>query len=255
MFANQRRSEILHRVQEQKTVSVNELSEKLNVSAATVRADLNAMEKQGLLTRTHGGAMMKEKDDIDKKYAVREKKHRSEKQRIAAMAFEYIEDDQCIILDASTTCFELAKFIKESSKRLTIVTSGLTTATMLKENPNLTVIIIGGIVRSGSNSIEGLIGHELLKKVNVDILFTSAYALNASDGLTDFSLYEVELKREMVAVARKTIALVDNSKLGKSSIATFAKIEDIERLVTDQALSSELATHFLDVKVPVDIAN
>lgn len=61
MFANQRRSEILHRVQEQKTVSVNELSEKLNVSAATVRADLNAMEKQGLLTRTHGGAMMKEK--------------------------------------------------------------------------------------------------------------------------------------------------------------------------------------------------
>lgn len=67
------------------------------------------------------------------------------------------------------------------------MTSGLTTATMLKENPNLTVIIIGGIVRSGSNSIEGLIGHELLKKVNVDILFTSAYALNASDGLTDFS--------------------------------------------------------------------
>ncbi|EUJ28189.1 DeoR/GlpR family DNA-binding transcription regulator [Listeria cornellensis] len=255
MFANQRRSEILHRVQEQKTVSVNELSEKLNVSAATVRADLNSMEKQGLLTRTHGGAMMKEKDDIDKKYAVREKKHRSEKQRIAAAAFEYIEDDQCIILDASTTCFELAKFIKESTKRLTIVTSGLTTATMLKENPNLTVIIIGGIVRSGSNSIEGLIGHELLKKVNVDILFTSAYALNASDGLTDFSLYEVELKREMVATARKTIALVDNSKIDKSSIATFAKIEDIELLVTDQALSPDLAAYFSATKVPIDIAN
>ncbi|MBC2002402.1 DeoR/GlpR transcriptional regulator [Listeria booriae] len=255
MFANQRRNEILHMIQEQKTVSVQELSEKLNVSAATVRTDLNAMEKQELLIRTHGGAMMKEKEDIDKKYAIREKKHRSEKQRIAAVAFEYIEDGQCIILDASTTCFELAKFIKESTKRLTIVTSGLTTATMLKENPNLTVIIIGGIVRSGSNSIEGLIGHELLKKVNVDTLFTSAYALNASDGLTDFSLYEVELKREMVATAHKTIALIDNSKLGKSSIATFAKIDDIHRLITDQSLSPELTASFQTAKVPVEVAN
>ncbi|WP_241434173.1 DeoR family transcriptional regulator [Listeria riparia] len=67
MFANQRRNEILHMIQEQKTVSVQELSEKLSVSAATVRTDLNAMEKQELLIRTHGGAMMKEKEDIDKK--------------------------------------------------------------------------------------------------------------------------------------------------------------------------------------------
>lgn len=257
MYADERRNKILEIVIEKETVSVNELTELLNFSAATVRSDLTQLEKQGLLNRTHGGAMIKEKgiDVVDKKYEVREKKYRTEKQRIASYAIKHIEEGQCILLDASSTCFELATLLRDSTMRLTVVTSGLSTASLLKENPYLTVIVIGGIVRSSSNSVEGLLGCELLRKINIDILFTSAYAFNTKDGLTDFSLYEVELKREMVAVTNKTIALLDHSKINKNSIATFAHTREVDVLITDQEVSDEINEYFTSHRKVIEIAN
>lgn len=178
-------------------------------------------------------------NQIDKKYEDREKKFREEKQRIGLRAFQYIQEGQCILLDASTTCFELAKYLRETKLRLTVVTSGIATAAMLKENPFLTVIIIGGVVRNASNSVEGLLGMELMQKINIDLLFTSAYAFNIKDGLSDFSLYEVELKKVMVSVSNKVIALLDHSKMDKSSIATFALPNEIDLIITDKEVSEE----------------
>jgi DeoR/GlpR family transcriptional regulator of sugar metabolism len=256
MFADQRRNLIIELLAEKGVVTVNDLTGLLNISAATIRSDLNQMEKQGLLIRTHGGAMMKQdvSEPVDKKYEDREKKSRAEKQRIGQRAFQQIQEGQCILLDASTTCFELAKYLRDTKRRLTVVTSGLATASMLKENPYLTVIIIGGIVRNASNSVEGLLGEELLRKINIDILFTSAYAFNIRDGLSDFSLYEVELKRVMVSVANKVIALLDSSKINKSSIATFARPDDIDLFITDQELSDEVADYFITNNIQVEVA-
>ncbi|KHD85270.1 DeoR/GlpR transcriptional regulator [Bacillus ginsengihumi] len=256
MFADQRRNKILEIVTEKGTVTVNELTSLLNISAATIRSDLNQMEKQGLLNRTHGGAMIKEEDSelLDKRYEEREKKFRVEKQRIGSNALKYIQEGQCILLDASTTCFELARYLRDVKIRLTVVTSGIATAVMLKENPYLTVIIIGGIVRNSSNSVEGMLGEELLQKINVDILFTSAYAFNIKDGLTDFSYYEVELKRKMVSVASKVIALLDHSKMDKSSIATFARPDEIDLLITDKEAPEEITDYFVNHGIALEIA-
>jgi len=255
MFADQRRNIILEMLTEKGTVSVNELTDLLNTSAATIRSDLNQMEIQGLLIRTHGGAMMKEDeaDPIEKKYEIREKKFHAEKQRIAKSALKYIQEGQCILLDASTTCFELARLLSDAKIRLTVVTSGIATAAMLKENPYLTVIIIGGIVRNASNSIEGLLGEELLRKINIDILFTSAHAFNSKDGLSDFSYYEVELKRVMVSVANKLIAMLDHSKMNKSSIATFARPTEIDLLITDKNVSDEDREFFSSNQIELEI--
>jgi DeoR/GlpR family transcriptional regulator of sugar metabolism len=255
MFADQRRNMILEMITEKGTVTVNELTGILNTSAATIRSDLNQMEMQGLLIRTHGGAMKKEEaaDPIDKRYESREKKFRDEKHRIASRAFQYIQEGQCILLDASTTCFELARLLSDARIKLTVVTSGIATAAMLKENPYLTVIIVGGIVRNASNSIEGLLGEELLRKINVDILFTSAYAFNIKDGLSDFSYYEVELKRVMVSMANKVIAMLDHSKMNKSSIATFARPTEIDLLITDKYLSEEVSDFFSANQIGLEI--
>jgi DeoR/GlpR family transcriptional regulator of sugar metabolism len=255
MFADQRRNMILEMITEKGTVTVNELTGILNTSAATIRSDLNQMEMQGLLIRTHGGAMKKEEaaDPIDKRYESREKKFRDEKHRIASRAFQYIQEGQCILLDASTTCFELARLLSDARIKLTVVTSGIATAAMLKENPYLTVIIVGGIVRNASNSIEGLLGEELLRKINVDILFTSAYAFNIKDGLSDFSYYEVELKRVMVSMANKVIAMLDHSKMNKSSIATFARPTEIDLLITDKYVSEEVSDFFSANQIGLEI--
>jgi len=259
MFADQRRNLIIEMLTEKGTVTVNDLTSLLNTSAATIRSDLNQMEKAGLLTRTHGGAMLKEKVEeadpvFDRAYEIREKKFRAEKQRIGYSALKYIHEGQCIFLDASTTCFELAKYLSESKKRLTVATSGIATAAMLKENPYLTVIIIGGIVRNASNSVEGLLGEELLRKINIDILFTSAYAFNTRDGLSDFSLYEVELKRIMVAVANKVIAVLDHSKINKSSSATFAHPNEIDLFITDKDVSEDVSAYFAANGIDLEIA-
>ncbi|WHY67668.1 DeoR/GlpR family DNA-binding transcription regulator [Neobacillus sp. SuZ13] len=260
MFADQRRNLIIELLTEKGVVTVNDLTSMLNISAATIRSDLNQMEKQGLLLRTHGGAMLKaeetnkETDQLEKNYEIREKKFRAEKQRIGNKALNYIQEGQCILLDASTTCFEFAKYLSETKMRLTVVTSGIATAAMLKENPYLTVIIIGGIVRNTSNSVEGLLGEELLRKINIDLLFTSAYAFNIRDGLSDFSLYEVELKKVMVSVANKVIVLLDHSKVDKSSIATFARPNEIDIFITDKPVSEEISHFFAANGIELEIA-
>ncbi|APB37280.1 DeoR/GlpR family DNA-binding transcription regulator [Weizmannia coagulans] len=247
MFADQRRKAIQDLLAEKGTVTVNELTGLLNTSAATIRSDLNHMEMQGLLIRTHGGAIKKDSQEPDlgeNNYEIREKKFRAEKQRIGKAALKFLQEGQCILLDASSTCFEFARYLKDINMKLTVVTSGISTAVMLKENPHLTVIIVGGIVRNSSNSVEGLLGEELLRKINIDILFTSAYAFNMNDGLTDFSYYEVELKRKMVAASHKVIALLDHSKIDKSSFATFAQPEEIDILITDKEVTEEMNRFF-----------
>lgn len=243
MYTDQRREKILSILQDQESVSVNELTELLQVSRATIRSDLNYLDQNNLLVRTHGGAMRSKEDEIlkiDKNYDVRKQKNLAEKSEIAERALTYIESGECIILDASSTCYELAKLIDKSNLKLTILTNGLRTASLLKENFNLTVILIGGVVKGSSNAVEGLLGIEILKKLNIDTLFTSAYAISSSGGLSDFNLYEVELKKKMVEVAARTIALVDSSKFEKKSIATFAQLDQLDMLITDQNISPEV---------------
>lgn len=247
MYTDQRREKILSLLQEQESVSVNGLTEVLNVSRATIRSDLNYLSKNNLLIRTHGGAIHSKEDEtlkIDKNYDIRKQKNIDKKTQIAKKALAYIQPGECIVLDASSTCYELAKLIDQSDLKLTILTNGIRTASLLKENFNLTVILIGGVVKGSSNAVEGILGIEILKKLNIDTLFTSAYAISSSEGLSDFNLYEVELKKRMVEIAPHTIALIDSTKFEKKSIATFAKLNQLELLITDDQLLDEVKKYY-----------
>jgi DeoR/GlpR family transcriptional regulator of sugar metabolism len=247
LYTDQRREKILTLLQEQESVSVNGLTEILGVSRATIRSDLNYLSKNNLLIRTHGGAIRSKEDEtlkLDKNYDIRKQKNIDKKMEIAKKALPLIHSGECIILDASSTCYELAKLIDKSDLKLTILTNGIRTASLLKENYNLTVILIGGVVKGSSNAVEGILGIEILKKLNIDTLFTSAYAISASEGLSDFNLYEVELKKRMVEIAPQTVALIDSTKFEKKSIATFAQLNQLESLITDDQLLDEMKKHY-----------
>ncbi|GAB3063461.1 DeoR/GlpR family DNA-binding transcription regulator [Virgibacillus ainsalahensis] len=255
MFASERRNKIMHLLDEKKRITVKELATYIGVSEATLRTDLNKMEVDGLLKRTHGGAIHNDYIDNDTSFSVREKKNKKEKSQIAVEASQYIEEKQCILLDASSTALEMARYLKEQSTRLTVVTSGLQSALELKENPDITVILIGGVVTNGSTSIEGTLGISILDHVNIDIMFTSANGFSVEKGLTDFNLYEVELKKEMVKRSRKVIAIIDSSKIDTNSSAVFAKTEQIDALITDKPIndeiSSKLSNYNVDVIAPI----
>lgn len=253
MFASERRDNIIQFLQKQKRATVKELASQIGVSEATLRTDLNRMETDGLLTRTHGGAVLNTEEENDTSFSVREKKNKQEKIQIAKKAYEMIEEKQCILLDASSTALELARYIKSKPMRLTVVTSGLQSALELNNNPDITVILIGGMLTKGSSSIEGTLGLSILDYLTIDMMFTSSNGFSIESGLTDFNLYEVQLKKEIVKKAKKVVALIDSSKIEKNSSAVFATLDQIDKLITDKPIDHNLSKEILrnDIEIVV----
>jgi DeoR/GlpR family transcriptional regulator of sugar metabolism len=237
MFAPERRKIIMDKLYASQRVTIKELSEEMNVSEATLRTDLTKMEEEGLLKRTHGGALLTEDSENENRFSTRERKNKEEKSAIAKQAMELISNSQCIMLDASSTALELAKILKETRIQLTVVTSGINTALELNEHPDITVILLGGIVKRGSFSLEGSLGVSILDQIHIDLMFTSANGFSLEAGLTDFSVYEVELKKAMVNASKKVVALLDHTKFNQNSISSFAFLDEIDVIITDCDLS------------------
>lgn len=243
MFAPERRRIILEKLHERKRVTIKELSSEIKVSEATLRTDLSKLEEDGLLVRTHGGAILPEDLELETSFSIREQKNKDDKFAIASEAIKLIADDQCIMLDASSTALELAKILRDTPIRLTVVTSGINTALELNNHPDITVILLGGILKRGSYSLESSLGVSILNAVHIDMMFTSANGFSLQNGLTDFSVYEVELKKAMVKASQKVVALLDHTKMNKNSIASFASLDDIDLLIT----TSRMDDH--DIKI------
>ncbi|MDM5333498.1 DeoR/GlpR family DNA-binding transcription regulator [Ureibacillus composti] len=246
MFAEERRKRILELLQERKRVTIQQLAEAIRVSDATLRNDLTTLEKQKLLKRTHGGAILGDDFENDYNFSVRELKNKNEKTIIAQKALQLISDNQCIMLDASSTAMELAKLLVNVKKRLTIVTNGMNTALELNGNPDFTIILIGGIIQKSSMALEGSLGVNLLDKINIDTFFVSANGFTTLQGLQDFSVYEVELKKQMIKQSSKVVALLDHSKFNKTSIATFASIQDIDFIITNKPVDTAQMNEMLN---------
>jgi len=239
MFALERRKIIMEKLYARQRVTIKELSEEMDVSEATLRTDLTKMEEEGLLLRTHGGAILTNELENETTFSNRERKNKNEKTAIAKQAMQLISNAQCIMLDASSTALELARILKTTTMRLTVVTSGIITALELHDHPDITVILLGGIVKKGSYSLEGNLGTNILDQINIDLMFTSANGFSLETGLMDFSVYEVELKKAMIKASNKVIALLDHSKINKNSIATFASLDQIDLIITDCDISNE----------------
>jgi DeoR/GlpR family transcriptional regulator of sugar metabolism len=255
MFGPERRNIILDKLLEQKRVTIKELSNLIKVSEATLRTDLTKMEEEGLLKRTHGGAILEEQMDNDTSFSTREQKNRVEKSAIAKEALSLLSNGQCIMLDASSTALELARMLNDTNMRLTVVTSGINTALELNNHPNITVILLGGIVKKGSYALEGTLGLSILNQIHIDIMFTSANGFSIESGLTDFSMYEVELKKSVVKASSKIVALLDHTKFKKNSIASFASTDEIDIIITNTEMPAEYVNKLTNHQVEIITAD
>jgi DeoR/GlpR family transcriptional regulator of sugar metabolism len=234
MMADERRSLLIEYLTKHQRATVKELSVQLQVSEATLRTDLNMLEEEGVLRRIHGGAVLTEQPvptGSSFSFSAREKRNIAEKAAIGRKAMDYLQEGQCILIDASTTALELAKSLKRTQIKLTVVTSGIYTALELKDNPYLHVILIGGVLRMGA---------DILGKIKADILFTSPAGFKLDSGLMDFNIYEVELKRKMVESASRVISLMDSTKFNVGSIASYAETSLIHDFITDTGAPPEL---------------
>lgn len=245
MLTSKRHDDILHLFEQNERMTTKELSELMNSSPTTIRSDLNYLESLNLIKKFHGGAALVKKNETinDLIFSNRENLNNKEKNLIADEALKHINDGQCIILDASSTSLVLSKKL-DKFKRLTVVTNGIYNMLVLKDMPNINIIFIGGVVTKDSGSIEGLLGEDLVKNISADTIFFSAHGFSRNEGATDFNIYEVSLKKLMIERAKKKIALLDSSKLGKTSVASFCDFDDIDLLITDKKSDTLIVTNF-----------
>jgi DeoR family fructose operon transcriptional repressor len=250
LFAEERRNKILEYILEHKKATVTQLCGIFKVSIATIRNDLRELENNTLLTRTHGGAIVRSrtKDELDLNQ--RRVQNVQEKQRIAVSALNLVEDGDTIILDGGTTVTELAKILKRKIN-LTVITNDLGVALIVEDMP-VNLILLGGIVRNNFHCALGAAGIKMLSEVSADKVFFGANCFSVEKGATVPDMLLAETKKAMIASAAKVFILCDSSKFGKNSLAQFATLSQIDVLVTDQisdSMKEKLEENDIDVVI------
>jgi len=241
LYLQERRSTIEALIAENGRVSVEDLTLKFGVSSVTIRNDLATLEEAGILRRTHGGAIAFSSNSslADPIFAERQTVQAEEKDRIGQAAAALVEDGDIIALDNGTTAYFVARYLGERRK-LTVVTNCLPIAVELENRPGITVMVTGGVVHSGAMALVGEWARNNLSTINIDKAFVTSKGIALDEGLTDINSFIVETKRTIVSVARQTIAIVDHTKWGRKSFASFAAMEEVDRVITDAGAPQEM---------------
>jgi DeoR family transcriptional regulator of aga operon/DeoR family fructose operon transcriptional repressor len=239
-FARERRNSISRLVDERQRVRVTDLAGVFGVSAVTIRKDLLALEHEGRVARTHGGAIALEASREEGPFDIRERLQEAEKRAIGAIAARMVIDGESIALDASTTALSVARHLKERGQwdRLTVITNGLRIAVELAGTPGITVVTPGGTVRWEAMSV--VRGSDVFDRFNVQKAFVGAVGFTIDVGLSDATDEEAEVKRSMVSGAREVVAIVDHTKWGRVAFATFCPTDRISAVITDSKAPFEM---------------
>ncbi len=234
MLATDRPAFILKEIEARGSVSVVDLAERLQVSLMTIRRDLVELERAGLVRRVHGGAVNARGRGFEPPLLLRSSQKREAKALIGRMAAELVADGDSLALDIGTTTYELARNLV-GRRNLTIITPSLHIANLLLNEPDMNVIVTGGIVRHGEASLIGDLAVRAFEGLFVDRLFLGAGAVDSHAGVTEYNWDDALVKRAMTKSAKETILLADASKFERVAFASVVPLSDIHRLVTDEA--------------------
>ena len=235
MLNEERRRHILEILNHDGRVLVTDLARQFRTSQVTIRKDLDILEAEGRLHRSHGGALPSRASALDDPtLREKEKLHRKEKLKIAAAAASMVQEGQVVILDSGTTTTAIARTLR-TFQNLTIITNAVNIAAELSGS-SLDVILTGGTLRKNSFSLVGPIAEETLRRLNADILFLGVDGFDVQQGLTTPNLLEAKVNRAMMDVARVVVAVCDSSKFGRRSLSSIAPTSGVHRLVTDRGI-------------------
>lgn len=238
MYAAERQQEILRLAHESGRVDVLSLAEEFQVTAETVRRDLKALDRAGLVRRVHGGAIPAGRLDFEPDLAERDAVAAEEKDRIAQAALAELPADGSVILDAGTTAARLAAAIPVDSAP-TVVTHALPIAARLADHPGTTLHLVGGRVRHRTRAAVDAWALRAYAEINADVVFLATNGFSPDGGLTTPDLAEAAVKRAMIAAARRVVLLADSRKFGKEHFARFGDLSEVDLLITDTGLSPD----------------
>jgi DeoR/GlpR family transcriptional regulator of sugar metabolism len=254
VFARERQQAIASLVDANGRARVSDLARRFGVSAVTIRKDLVVLEDERRLVRTHGGAIAPTEGGPELAFDVRERLQRDEKSRMGAAAASIVSDGESIVLDASSSTVYIARSLKARGAwhGLTVVTNSIRIASELAGHRGITVLMIGGRVRWEALSVVGPLGDGMFRRINVQKAFLGAPGFTIEAGLSDTE-EEAQIKRSMVNAAREVYALVDHTKWGRISSATFCRTDRLTGVFTDDSAPADMiaALRGLGVQVVV----
>lgn len=237
MFSIERQSLILENLERDGKVDVNLLASRFSTSRETIRRDLRDMEASGILKRTHGGAVLSagsHSEGYEYPLMVREVQHYEEKQRICKAAALLVEDGDTIFLDNSSTTIGLLRYVPRNIK-FTVVTNSI--QIMLEagklNSSNIVVIGLGGVLNVKNYSLTGMLSRNFAQNFFPDKAFMSCRGVDEKSGMTDASILEIEVKRDMLSRSKQFILLADYSKFGLVGAVYMGGLNEIDILVTD----------------------
>ncbi|RIO17962.1 DeoR/GlpR transcriptional regulator [Mammaliicoccus sciuri] len=232
-----RRNEIVQYVNEHERISVEELIKKFNVSGATIRSDLRALEEMDKLQRIHGGAKSINASHTEYPYKDRTKIHKTEKDKIGKFGSAYITEHDTIFLDAGTSISALIKYLP-TKFHYNLVTCALHTAMESSQLNNVNVHIIGGTIRSALQEVVGPKAISELKNYHFQTAYISISGMN-TQFISENHIFSADIKKQVISNAEKVIVLADSSKEEKIHLEKVCSWNDVDILITDINISDE----------------
>jgi DeoR/GlpR family transcriptional regulator of sugar metabolism len=257
VFADERQAQIAELVSTQGRARNGELARRFGVSEPTIRKDLSALQRRGLVKRTHGGAIALH-PLVDRELAGREATHRDAKHAIARVCLGLIESGDAIFLDSGTTIGSLAAALAaeplERRSNLSVLTNTLEVARVVAELPSIEHVLLGGQLRPASGSVIGALTLHDLQRFTVDIAFIGVSGFSDL-GISVGSVAEAEVKATVIERARRVVVPVDHTKVGATDFARICELDEIDTVVMDRAnpqIEQLCASHEIELMVAAE---
>jgi DeoR/GlpR family transcriptional regulator of sugar metabolism len=225
-------------MQGSRAIPLNDLAERVGVSGSTLRRDLRELQEAGVVRLVAGRVEAPVLPGAEMPFTLRMLDNRDEKQRIAKAALGLIQNGETIFLTGGTTVLDLA-YLLRGQRHLTAITNSLRVANALLDQPGIELIILGGRVRSGEQTLHGLLAEWGVQQVRADKLFFGIQAVSAQHGLTHGQMVEVSTDRALADAASQVILLADHSKLGRVAAALVLPLSKVHTLITGAEISPE----------------
>ena len=252
LFLEERQDAIIEMLARDGKVRVKDLSDKFKVTEDCIRKDLGALEKQGRLKRTYGGAVML-RENI---HAVEVSKHRltdvEAKRRIAQTAMKLINDKDMIFLDISTSNLALAELLAKDRRDLTIVTNMIDVLVILAQNPRIKLIFAGGRINKSRDGFWGAMTMDFISRLKPDVAFLGAVGVDVAEN--SVSTYDIEdgiNKAAIIRVSKKTYVVAESRKLSTDGNYNYATLDTLSGLVTDSMPSDNIRQAAADYGVEI----
>ncbi|MEJ8303035.1 DeoR/GlpR family DNA-binding transcription regulator [Saccharibacillus sacchari] len=247
MIKSQRINQLKEYVFEHESVSLEELVRHFDVSMNTIRRDVKDLVDSGVFRKVYGGVSVNHSTLVV--FDERKDRNLTKKQEIGRLAAQYVENGDVIFIDSGTTTIEMLPFI--SQKQITVVTNNFDFIHQAKPYPGLSIFSTGGMFERKTDSFVGFQSIELLKKYNINKAFVASTGVSLTNGVTNSSPLETDIKSTVVQKSLNVFLLIDDSKFDKYALTTYCSLSDIDVLVTNSTPNEDYVKYAKEHNVKI----